>query len=194
MVVRAGSEQNIKLISVTFLVSNFAISSVVIAEQLKNMKLMSVTFCVLKFETSSVVRARQSLNMPVMFVTLCVSKFDKLSVVRAEQPLNMRDILVTFSVFRYSMPSMVVRFLQPQNHKWQFVGRALANEASKTTFLMIFAFDPSSLDLYQPGAFLPSFSANAPAGLLVSCLNVSVFVASSNTAYDSASWANAWLP
>ena len=59
---------------------------------------------------------------------------------------------------------------------------------------MIFAFDPSSLDLYQPGAFLPSFSANAPVGLLVSCLNVSVFVASSNTAYDSASWANAWLP
>ena len=33
--------------------------------------------------------------------------------------------------------------------------------------------------------FSPSFSANAPAGLLVSCLNVSVFVASSNTAYDS---------
>ena len=93
---------------------------------------------------------------------------------------------VTFSVFRYSIPSMVVKCLQSQNQLKQLVGRALANEASKITLLI------SSWYLYQYGVFLPSFSANAPSGLLVSCLNVSVFVASSNTAYDS--WANAWLP
>ena len=46
-------------------------------------------------------------------------------------------MFVTFSVFRYSIPSMVVKYLQP-NHPWQLVGRALANEASKTTFVMIF--------------------------------------------------------
>ena len=117
-----------------------------------------------------------------MSVTFCVSKCDTSSVVSAAQPQNMPLMSVTFSVFRYSIPSMVVKSVQPLNHSQQLVGRALANDASKTTFLMIFVLSPSALGLYQPGAFSPSFSANAPAGLLVSCLNVSVFVASSNTA------------
>ena len=47
-------------------------------------------------------------------------------------------MFVTFSVFRFSMPSIVVKYSQPRNHPWQLVGRALANEASKITFVMIF--------------------------------------------------------
>ena len=77
-----------------------------------------------------------------MFVTFCVSNFDTSSVVRAEQRLTIQLMSVTFSVFRYSIPSMVVNSSQPSNQLWQLVGRALANEASKITFLMIFVLYP----------------------------------------------------
>ena len=73
-----------------------------------------------------------------MSVTFCVSKFDTLSVLRERQSQNISLMFVTFSVFRFSMPSIVVKYSQPRNHPWQLVGRALANEASKTTFVMIF--------------------------------------------------------
>lgn len=51
-----------------------------------------------------------------------------------------------------------------------------------------------SLRLHHPGPSSPSFSENALKGLLVSCLKVNVALYSSKTAYDSAFWANAWLP
>ena len=76
-----------------------------------------------------------------MLVTFLVSKCDTSSVVSAVQPQNIPLMSVTFSVFRYSIPSMVVKSVQPKNHLQQLVGRALANDASKTTFSMVFAFD-----------------------------------------------------
>ena len=47
-----------------------------------------------------------------MFVTFFVSKFETSSIVSASQLLNIQPIFVTFSVFRYSIPSMVVKFVQ----------------------------------------------------------------------------------
>ena len=116
-------------------------------------------------------------------VTFCVSNLERSSEVRLVQFVNMQDISVTFCVFRFSIPSIASNSSQWKNQNLQVVGRALAKEASNTTFLI--------LNCPQLGPSSPSFRANAPSGLLVSCLNVSVFVASSNTAYDS--WANVWL-
>ena len=48
-----------------------------------------------------------------MFVTFFVSKFETSSIVSASQSLNIQPIFVTFSVFRYSIPSMVVKSVQP---------------------------------------------------------------------------------
>ena len=48
-----------------------------------------------------------------MFVTFLVSNFETSSVVSATQPQNMPLMSVTFVVFRYSIPSMVVKSVQP---------------------------------------------------------------------------------
>ena len=118
--------------------------------------------------------------MQYMLVTFFVSNFETSSVVRAEQPENILLMFVTFSVLRFSIPSITVRYLHVANHALQFVGRASANEASKTTFMMFSLFPNHS------GKKVFSFRAYAPAGLLASCLNVSVNLALSYTTYDSA--------
>ena len=48
-----------------------------------------------------------------MSVTFCVLKLERSSVVSAGHFLNIQPMFVTFSVFRFSMPSMVVKSLQP---------------------------------------------------------------------------------
>ena len=43
---------------------------------------------------------------------------------------------VTAEVFKLLLPSISVRFLQPLNQFTQLLGRAFANEGSKTTFVI----------------------------------------------------------
>ena len=124
--------------------------------------------------------------MFVMSITLVVLKLERSSEVRLGQLLNMEFMFVTFSVLRYSSPSMVAKSLHAKNQAKQFVGRALAKEGSKTTFVMLFLlYSVVPSPSYQAGKVLSSFSENAPAGLFASCLKVSVPAALSNTTYDS---------
>ena len=68
-----------------------------------------------------------------MLVTCSVLKPVRSTLVKDEQPLNMPCMLVTLEVFRFSMPVMVLTLLILKNQLLVEVGRASANEASKTT-------------------------------------------------------------
>ena len=87
---------------------------------------------------------------------------------------------LTFSVFKNSMPSMFFSFLQEPNQYAQVVGRASAKEGANTALVI-----SDLCKSHQAGKLVPRFNlfSFVPSVSFSSYLNVSVFVASSNTAY-----------
>ena len=138
--VRLLQPANMPAISVTFRVSNLETLREVRLLHPVNIDNIHVTFCVLNLETSREVRLLQPANIPYISVTFCVLNLETSREVRLVQPANMALMLVTFSVLRYSRPSITVKSLHSKNQKEQFVGRALAKEESKITFLILFFY------------------------------------------------------
>ena len=121
-------------------------------EQSKNIQYIAVTFAVLKEVRSRDDKAIQSWNIWCIDVTLLVLKWLRSTDVNFLHEVNISLMFVTWLVFRYSMPVMEVRFVIEQNHSKVLVGRALANEASKTTEVIFVAPGPFHL-----GASVPVF-------------------------------------
>ena len=70
-----------------------------------------------------------------MRFTFCVSNADKSKEVSCEHPSNIEVMNTVFEVFKFSIPSIVVNFLNLLNQLVQSVGRALAKDLSDTTLV-----------------------------------------------------------
>ena len=147
---------------VTLSVLKLLTSSEVKLLQLMNISHMSVTLAVLKLVTSSEVRLLQSENISFIRVTFSVLNLLTSSDVKLLQQSNIANIVVTWSVFRFSIPTIVFKFLHPLNHNAVLVSVVqLAKESSNTTTVMLSAllFQPRSEDDSNGPIFIPLRSA-----------------------------------